>query len=130
MKNLRISLSKVKKDIKHQLGGRKNKGDKPGDGGGEGSVGSSSSLPQPDLGVSTGGGREQGGGGLNPESENVRAGPATDENRPDWKSTASSSARLVLRGVRDSADAFGPLRSVVGGLCFILDNCEVRYLSS
>jgi hypothetical protein len=27
--------------------------------------------------------------------------------------------------VRDSADAFGPLKSVAGGLCFILENCEV-----
>jgi hypothetical protein len=28
--------------------------------------------------------------------------------------------------VRDAADAFGPLKSVAGGLCFILENCEVR----
>lgn len=45
-----------------------------------------------------------------------------DENRSDQKSTASASAKLLLRGVRDSADAFGPLKSVAGGLCFILDN--------
>ena len=31
----------------------------------------------------------------------------------------------MLRGVRDTADAFGPLKSVAGGLCFILENCEV-----
>ena len=42
------------------------------------------------------------------------------------KSTASATAKLLLRGVRDSADAFGPLKSVAGGLCFILENCEVR----
>ena len=48
-----------------------------------------------------------------------------DEKKSDWKSTASATARLFLRGVRDSADAFGPLKSVAGGLCFILDNCEV-----
>ena len=48
-----------------------------------------------------------------------------DENKPDWKSTASATAKLLLRGVRDAADAFGPLKSVAGGLCFILDNCEV-----
>jgi hypothetical protein len=32
----------------------------------------------------------------------------------------------MLRGVRDTADAFGPLKSVAGGLCFILENCEVN----
>ena len=51
---------------------------------------------------------------------------AVDENKSNWKSTASATAKLLLRGVRDTADAFGPLKSVVGGLCFILDNCEVR----
>ena len=42
-----------------------------------------------------------------------------------WGSTASATAKLLLRGVKESADAFPPLKSVVGGLCFILDNCEV-----
>ena len=46
--------------------------------------------------------------------------------KSDRKSTAFAAAKLLLRGVRDSADAFGPLKSVVGGLCFILENCEVR----
>lgn len=49
-----------------------------------------------------------------------------DENKSNWKSTVSTTAKLLLRGVRDSADAFGPLRSVAGGLCFILENYEVR----
>ena len=49
-----------------------------------------------------------------------------DKNKSDWKSTASATAGVFLRGVRDSADAFGPLKSVAGGLCFILENCEVR----
>ena len=35
-------------------------------------------------------------------------------------------AKLLLHGVRDSADAFGPLKSIAGGLCFILENYEVR----
>ena len=43
----------------------------------------------------------------------------------DWKSVVSSTAKSLLRGVRDSADAFPPLKSVAGGLCFILENCEV-----
>ena len=48
-----------------------------------------------------------------------------DESKSDWKSKASASAKLLLRAVRDSADAFGPLKSVAGGLCFILENFEV-----
>ena len=49
----------------------------------------------------------------------------TNEKKSSWKSTAFATAKLLLRGVRDSADAFGPLKSVAGGLCFILENCEV-----
>ena len=37
----------------------------------------------------------------------------------------SATAKLLLRGVRDTADAFGPLKSVAGGLCFLLENYEV-----
>jgi len=48
-----------------------------------------------------------------------------DKNEPKWISNAFATAKLLLRGVRDSADAFGPLKSVAGGLCFILENCEV-----
>ena len=48
-----------------------------------------------------------------------------DEKKSSWKSTAYATAKLLLYGVRDSADAFGPLKSVAGGLCFILENCEV-----
>ena len=50
---------------------------------------------------------------------------AVDETKSNWKSTASATAKLLLRGVKDSADAFGPLKSVAGSLCFILENCEV-----
>ena len=58
--------------------------------------------------------------------ENTKPSAATNEKKSDWKSTASATAKLILRGVRDSSDAFGPLKSVVGGLCFILESCEVR----
>ena len=51
---------------------------------------------------------------------------AADETKSNWKSTASATAKLLLRGVRDAADAFGPLKSVAGGLCFIVENYEVR----
>ena len=55
----------------------------------------------------------------------VEPAAVTNEKRSDWKSTAFATAKLLLRGVRDSADAFGPLKSVAGGLCFVLENCEV-----
>jgi len=47
-------------------------------------------------------------------------------NRSNRRSTTSSTAKLVLREMRDSADAIGPLKSVAGSLCFILEICEVR----
>ena len=55
------------------------------------------------------------------------AGVDIDGGRVDsmGSHTASAAAKLLLRGVRDTADAFGPLKSVAGGLCFILENCEV-----
>ena len=55
------------------------------------------------------------------------------DDKSDWRSTVSATANL-LRGVRD-----GPLKSIAGGLCTILENCEVwpsshtsdaRYLQS
>ena len=57
--------------------------------------------------------------------EDTEQSAATKENKSSWKSTSLASAKLLLRGVRDAADAFGPLKSVAGGLCFILENCEV-----
>ena len=50
---------------------------------------------------------------------------ATGKNQSDRYSTVSAAAKLLLRTVRDSADACPPLKSVVGGICSILDNYEV-----
>ena len=129
MDHLRGGFVRFKNDIEHRLGRSKRKADEAGLGDREESVRSSSSFRQQESRVSTGGSREQ-GGGPNTENENVGASYAADENRPGWESTASSSAKLTLRAVRDSADAFGSLKSVAGGLCFILENCEVRCLPS
>lgn len=52
-------------------------------------------------------------------------GTSADESKSDGKSTSVSSAVELLRGVRDSAIAFGPLKSIAGDLCFILEICEV-----
>ena len=57
-----------------------------------------------------------------PEAERSEVG---DDGKEDWKSTVSDTAKLLLRAVSDSADAFPPLKSVAGGLCFILENYEV-----
>ena len=130
MDDIRDRSSGFEQDAEHRLGGSNRSGDMPGPGGREESVGSPTSFPQPEPRVSTGGGHEQEGSGPNAENEDAGAIAAVDEHRPDWGSNASSSAKLVLQAVRDSADAFGSLKSVAGGLCFILENCEVRHLPS
>jgi hypothetical protein len=49
-----------------------------------------------------------------------------DETQQDRKSTASADTKLILRGVKESQNAYPLLKSVAEGLCFILDNWEVR----
>ena len=58
-------------------------------------------------------------------NENAEPSATANEKESSWKSTALTTAKLLLCGVRDSADAFGPLKSIAGGLCFILENREV-----
>ena len=58
-------------------------------------------------------------------NKSTESNAAANENKRDWKATASETAKLLLRGVNESADVFAPLKSVTAGLCFILDNCEV-----
>ena len=55
-----------------------------------------------------------------------RSSLAPQSDKSDWKHTTSSAAKLFLRTVKEASDAFPPLKSVAGGLCAILDNCEVR----
>jgi hypothetical protein len=64
--------------------------------------------------------------GVLSSDKSVEPDVTPDEKKSNWKSTASSTAKLLLLGVRDSSDAFGPLKSVASGLCFILENCEVQ----
>ena len=128
MDDIRESFSKLKKDIKHRLKrGKPKAGKTKTDGHGE-RADPSSSLLQPSSHVVTGGDPERlEGDESNVDDENVGPSAAADENKSDWKSTASASAKWALRAVCNSADACGPLKSVTGGLCFILDNCEVRF---
>ena len=121
MDDLRDLFSRPKKGIKHLRWG-KHKADKTGRGE---TADPPDSLPQPEPPVVTDSNRQREWNEPNAEDESVEPSAAPDENKSDWKSMASASAKLLLRGVRDSADVFGPLKSVVGGLCFILENCEV-----
>jgi len=56
--------------------------------------------------------------------ETLEPDAAKDVEKANCKPATSATAEL-LRGVRDSAGAFGPLKSVAGSLCIILNNCEV-----
>jgi len=125
MDDLRDSFSSLKKSIKRRIKGKKGRADSPGAAGSVERVGPSGPPPRPEPAVVTGGGCEQEGSEPNTGDERVEPSVTPDKNKPDWGSTASASAKLLLRGVRDSADAFGPLKAVAGGLCFILENCEV-----
>jgi len=126
MDDLRESFSRLKKGMKHRLKGSKRKTDKPGAGGREERADAPGSLPQPEAGVFAGSARERGGNGSNADNESAEPTAAVDKNGSDWKPIVSSTAKLLLRGVRDTADALPQLKAVAGGLCFILENCEVR----
>ena len=126
MDDVRETFSKLKKGIKHRIAGKNRKADKAQAVGLEERADVSGSLSGPIPHAVTSSDREQRADESGADGESVEPSAAADENKSGWKSTASSSAKLLLRGVRDSADAFGPLKSVAGGLCFILENCEVR----
>ena len=119
-------MDNVRGSLKHLLERKKRKADKTWpDRRGERSQSPGSPGQQESQAVTDGDrGREENESNMDVDSPGPSVAP--DENRSDWKSTVSASAQLTLRGVRDSADAFGPLKSIAGGLCFILENCEVR----
>ena len=74
-----------------------------------------------DAGTSTDPGRGEVRGGKNSQK-------AVGGSKQDWK-TVSATAKMLLYTVRDTADAFGPLKSIAGGLCAILENYEVWFPS-
>ena len=53
--------------------------------------------------------------------ESTGSAVATGEKKSSWKSITHATAKL-LRGVRDPADAFGPLKSLAGGLYLNLED--------
>ena len=48
-----------------------------------------------------------------------------DETRRNRKPITAAEAKSILRRMRESANAYPPLKSVATDLCIILDNCEV-----
>ena len=112
----------MKKDIKYHMTGKKRKAQKAQASGLGVGVEPSGSIPPQSV---TSGDREREGDERNSDDESIGPSAAADESESGWKTTATASAKLVLRGVSSSSDAFGPLKSVAGGLCFILENCEV-----
>ena len=50
-------------------------------------------------------------------------------NKLGWRLTASATAKSFLRTVKESSNAYPPLKSVAEGLYFILNNCGVRHPS-
>ena len=129
MDNVRDSFSGLKHDIKHLLEKNKRKADKTWpDGRGEGNPPGPSARPESQVVADSDLEREGNESNMDVGGHGPSVPP--DENNSGWKSTASAAAKLLLRGVRDSADALGPLKSVAGGLCSILENCEVRFRPS
>jgi hypothetical protein len=147
----RNPFSRLKKRVKNRLTGKKADSDKPGDDDGGTRREPTDPLPQQEQHMVADssrrgeGDRYDAGGNqvrladrplrpdepvLSPADESGEPRATADGSKSNWKSTASATAKLLLRGVRDTADAFGPLKSVAGGLCFILENCEVRLSSS
>ena len=47
------------------------------------------------------------------------------EDKPGWKTTAYSTARMALEVIKDSSDACVPLKSVVGGISVLLRQYDV-----
>jgi len=54
--------------------------------------------------------------------ESAEPGAVADETASGGGSTATVK---LLCMVRDSANGFGPLKAIAGGLCLILENCKV-----
>ena len=48
-----------------------------------------------------------------------------DENKSSWKSSASATAKSILRTVKESQNAYPPLKSIAEGLYLILNSCNV-----
>ena len=62
-------------------------------------------------------------------SEHAIESSATDENGSDREPTAYSTTKSAINLVKESTDAFTPLKSIGGRLSEILNHCDVQYTS-
>ena len=60
--------------------------------------------------------------------DTIRNPTATYKSGSNWKSTAYATTKLVINLLKESADAFPPLKSAVGGVSAILDPRDVRFI--
>ena len=51
------------------------------------------------------------------------------ESGSDWKSTAYATTKLAIDLVKETSDAFPPLKAVAAGLSVILNHCDVSFVS-
>ena len=59
--------------------------------------------------------------------DNHEAAAAAEDPAPsNWKMTTWNATKLTLRLVKESADAFPPLKAVAGGLCELITDFEVH----
>ena len=50
------------------------------------------------------------------------------EGKSSWGSTAYATTKSAINLVKESSDAFPPLKSVVGCLSAVLNHCDVRFI--
>ena len=69
------------------------------------------------------------GGSLQKSPDHTVDQKAAPESGSDWKSTAYSATRLAIDLVKETSDAFPPLKAVAAGLSVILNHCDVSFVS-
>ena len=69
------------------------------------------------------------GGSLQKTPDHTVDQKAAPESGSDWKSTAYATTKLAIDLVKETSDAFPPLKAVAAGLSAILDHCDVRSIS-
>ena len=69
------------------------------------------------------------GSSLQKSSDHTVNPKAAPESGSGWKSTAYATTKLAVNLVKETSDAFPPLKAVAAGLSAILDHCDVRSIS-
>ena len=69
------------------------------------------------------------GGSLQKSPDHTVNQKAAPESGSDWKSTAYATTKLAIDLVKETSDAFPPLKAVAAGLSAILNHCDVSFVS-